>query len=147
MRWFSITFSLKNVELQTSNSREMTGLRSFLVLVALAALGGCTSWRPQARSPQLVLPERRPPSVKLELQDGSLIVVTSPRVEESDLVGFGKPGGERVRLHLSQIRTLWIRELDKKKTGILAGTLAVVGTIAFIYREKLNLGLGYNGIF
>jgi hypothetical protein len=125
----------------------MRGFRLVFFLVALAGLGGCTSWRAQARSPQLVLPEKHPPSVKLELQDGSRMVVTSPRVEAEDLVGFGKPGGERVRLNLSQIRTLWIRELDKKKTGILAGTLAVVGTIAFIFRDKLNLGVGYNAIF
>ena len=75
------------------------------------------------------------------------MVVTSPRVEGDELMGFGKPGGERVRLSLSQIRTLWLRELDKKKTGILAGTLAIVGTIAFVFRNDLNLGLGYNGIF
>ena len=118
-----------------------------LVMVAGVGGGGCTAWRPQAGPPQAVIPQKHPSSVRIELQDGSRLVITSPAVEADDIVGFAKPAGERVRLGLSQIRTLWIRELDKKRTAILAGSLALVGTVAFIFREDLNLGLGYNAIF
>lgn len=134
------------LEPQSSNSR-VSRLLGFLLLASIVSAPGCTSWRIQERSLQAVFPEKHPPAVRIELQDGTRMVVTSPDLEESDLVGFGKPGGERVRLGLSQIKTLWIRELDKKRTTILVGGLAVAGTIAFIFREKLNLGLGYNGIF
>jgi hypothetical protein len=108
---------------------------------------GCMTWRPQARSAEAIVPEKQPPSVKLELQDGSLMVLTSPAIDGESMTGFGKPGGERVRLNLSQIKTIWIREVDKKRTAVLAGGLVVVGTVAFIYRDQLNLAPGYSAIF
>ena len=116
-------------------------------LVLAGSVQGCMTWRPQARGPEAVVPDKQPPSVKLELQDGSLIVLTSPAIDGESMTGFGKPGGERVRLNLSQIKTIWLREVDKKRTAILAGGLVVAGTIAFIYRDQLNLSPGYSAIF
>jgi hypothetical protein len=121
-------------------------LAAVTTLLAATATG-CTTWRTQPRPVEAVVPERNPPSVRIELQDGSRMVVTNPAIDGAFLIGVGKPGGERVRLNVSQIKTIWIRELDKKRTAILASGLVVVGTVAFIYRNELNLGLGYNAIF
>jgi hypothetical protein len=122
-------------------------LRSFSVFFVAVLTTGCMTWRAQPVTPEVAMAQRKSGDIRLELKDGRHIVLESPQVDGQDIIGVGKPGGERVRLPLSDIQTIWMRELDKKRTAILGGALATVGIVAFIFRNDLNLGLGWQGIF
>ena len=121
-------------------------LRSLSALVVATLISGCMTWRPQPVAPQVAVTQRKSGDIRLELKDGRHIVLESPQVDGQDIIGVGKPGGERVRLPLADIQTVWLRELDKKRTAILGGALATVGIVALIFRSDLNLGLGWQGI-
>jgi hypothetical protein len=117
------------------------------LVMTVLLLGGCSSWRMQGQAPATVVStSKKPPDVRVTLQDGSKLEVDRATVEGDSLVGIApdtktetkawdvartptsQPGeAGRVALALSDIRAIEIRAFDGKKT-----VLVVVGTYVLV---------------
>ena len=66
---------------------------SGFLLVLLPILPACHSWRPTSASPQQLIREDRPSSVRFTLMNGDTVTVENPTVRNDSIFGAGG-GGE-----------------------------------------------------
>jgi hypothetical protein len=100
---------------------------AFVLLIALLA-SSCMSAPRTISSPRTYIPVNRPARVWLTTGDDERMVVTGPRILPGDTLFARTISGEEVWLHLSDIKRVQARELDKTKTAlVVGGALAVAG--------------------
>jgi hypothetical protein len=87
-------------------------------------LAACVSWQTQEGSPQQVLADEQPDSLRVTLYDGSRVVLGEPVVSGDSLTGSAD--GQQRSIPLSQVRELDIRGVSAGKTA-----LAAVGLLVF----------------
>ena len=104
-------------------------------------LAGCSSWYVQEVSPQQLVTEEQPGKIRVTLTDGSQVVLEQPRVSGDTLMGNAPkvaPSGkvvvsQQVNIPLSDVADVAIQRTDAgKTTGLILGTLLVVGAAVFI---------------
>jgi hypothetical protein len=129
-------------DFRLASTRKLTALAMTALLLA-----GCSTWRLQGQAPATVVStSKKPPDVRVTLQDGSKLEVHRAIVEGDSLVGIAPdpkteakawdvprtptsyPGeAGRVAFALSDIRAIEIRAFSGKKTVlVIVGTYVVV---------------------
>jgi hypothetical protein len=110
--------------------------RAVFAFVALAAVTGCTTWRPYEGA---LGPTRLPSSVRVTLDTGEELALVRPRVlSDTLLVGRAtRHGPESLVVPVSSISLLKAKRLDPAKTwafALLTTIVAVpVGYLAYSY--------------
>ena len=106
--------------------------RSVMVLFALASLPGCTTWKTQNVAPVQALKQPVPPRLRVQLNDGRAVFLTSARVENDSLVGVvrgedapGRTAG-RAAFALSEVARTEARGAKTLATlGMVGGVVAI----------------------
>jgi hypothetical protein len=104
-----------------------------LTALAMTALllGGCSTWRMQGQAPATVVSSsKKPPDVRVTLQDGRKVEIYRAVVQGDSLVGVGPDSpSPRIAVALSDIHTLEVRTHEGGKTALLV-TCITVGLLA-----------------
>jgi hypothetical protein len=93
------------------------------VLVIVATLNACTSWRVQSVTPAQLVAEQQPHKVRLRGQDGTRTELRGPFVRGDSLLGLTK--GDTAGVALNEVQVLEVRRFDWLKTAGL--TVLTVG--------------------
>ena len=91
-----------------------------LVLLVLH-LGACTTWRPATVSPQQLIREEQPSSVRITLTSGETITVIDPIVRNDSIGG----------IPLSDVSTVEVRRPDPLGTFGLFALLTTLAIVAY----------------
>ena len=109
--------------------------RSVMVLLALAYLPGCTTWKTQDVAPVQSLKQPVPPRLRVQLNDGRTVFLTSARVENDSLVGVvrgedvpGRTAG-RTAVALSEVARTEARGAKTLATLGVVGGVVAIGTL------------------
>lgn len=100
----------------------------------VAFLPACYSWQPVTVSPEEVIRDEQPLTVRLTSRDGSRMDVRNPSFSNDSIVGFTDSG--LVRAASSEVELLEVSRFNFLKTGIAVVTHAgiIVGFIAAVIR-------------
>ena len=117
-------------------------MRAASAFVLLFALLGCVRWQVEEAAPAQLIQTEHPRSVRVLLQDGSVLLVADPRVEGDAVTGAIRlmdPGPAPtplrdlpVNIPLDQITSVSVARVDTRKTvmilvpAVLALGVAVV---------------------
>ncbi len=98
--------------------------RRLLSLSLLAVhLGACTTWRVQQPTPETVIRDRAPTTIRITRTDGSTVIVHRPMIEGDSVVGqltgseSADTAAKRIAIPLSAIEAVAIRRLYVLKTA------------------------------
>ena len=92
-----------------------------LLLVLLTA---CHSWQPTTVSPQQLIPEEQPSSVRATLTSGEVIIVENPTMRNDSIVGVTDAD---VGVSSRDVRLFEVRRFSVGKTfGLVAGLVVLV---------------------
>jgi hypothetical protein len=96
-------------------------LRQIIACLLLPTyLAACTTWKTQEASPQQVLADEQPDRVRVELADGSRIVLEHPVVSGDTLMGVEERWSARKRVP------------GNETIGLSFITLSFIGAVAFL---------------
>jgi len=101
--------------------------RRFIAALLMVLLTACHSWRPTTVSPQGLIAEDEPSSVRVTLTDGETVIVRNPTMRNDSIVGATDAD---VGVASQDVRLLEVRHFSVGKTvglvlGIAAGVVAV----------------------
>jgi hypothetical protein len=102
-------------------------------LLAIACLAGCTSWRVQSVSPEMVVSGQHPEAVLVTRTDSSRLVVQSPSIVADTL--RGQVDGQPLAVPMADVAAIAVRRSDGGKTAGLilgSGVAALLGLAALI---------------
>jgi len=113
--------------------RSASGTRLVATALAATLAMGCTSWRVQGISPQMVIAREQPRAVLVTRADGSKVVVAGPSIVGDTLWGEvdGRPRG----LPVEAIASIAVRRGDGGRTAGLVlglGVASLLGLAALI---------------
>ncbi len=104
--------------------------RRTIAVLLLATLTGCFSWRPANVSPQTLVSQDHPESVRLQLANGVTIIIDDPRVRNDSILTADVDQFGAVResgVPLRDINSIETRQFSTGKTIVfIAATMAVV---------------------
>lgn len=116
------------------------------VLMAVMLMAGCMSAPRTISSPRTYIPIKRPSRVWLTDAEGTRMEVNRPRVLPGDTL-FGRSRlGEEIWIALDQVQRVQARELDRKKTLLLVGGIAVAGGLFIAAAAGSGSGLDRDDI-
>ena len=103
--------------------------RRVIAALLLVLLTACHSWRPTTVSPQTLIPDEQPSSVRATLTSGQVITVRDPTMRNDSIVGA------MMRVASRDVRLLEVRWFNALKTvglvlGTAVGVAAVLGLIS-----------------
>ena len=112
--------------------------RRVIAALLLVLLTACHSWQPTTVSPQQLIAEERPSSVRATLTSGRTITVEDPTMRNDSIVGYTDAGVAAVASR--DVRLLEVRGVDVGQTvGFVLTTAAVAFLVnAIIEVEKLG---------
>jgi hypothetical protein len=106
-------------------------LRTIVAAILVVTLTSCTAWTPVSIAPASYIRMHDPEAVWVQLQDGSTLILSRPRVFGDTLRGIS--AGEYRNVALSTVTQLRAQELARKKTAILvAGSVVFVAGMVFL---------------
>lgn len=107
-------------------------LRAIVAGILIVTLTSCTTWTPVTMSPTSYIRMHDPAAVWVQLNDGSTMIVSRPRVFADTIRGI-VAGGYR-NIPLKDVAKFQAQEPNRKKTAmvIAAGVLATVGLVYLI---------------
>lgn len=105
--------------------------RTSVLLVLLAFLGGCVTWRPAAVGPAELVGERQPSVVRITDVSGRQFVLRDPGVFGDSIVGDTVSRSvsravPRVSVATRDVREIETRHFDGLRTAVLIATPIVV---------------------
>lgn len=105
--------------------------RSFSVLVCLGVLSGCKTWQTSTLSPERLIAEERPSSIRVTTSDGVAVTLKHPGVINDSIVsrtaGTGLPfAASRMGVASRDVRSVEVPRLSRGRTIALAATIAAV---------------------
>lgn len=108
--------------------------RRFIAALLMVLLTACHSWRPTTVSPQGLIAEDEPSSVRVTLTDGETVTVRNPTMRNDSIVGATDAD---VGVASQDVRLLEVRHFSVGKTvglvlGIAAGVVAVAAVALVI---------------
>lgn len=106
--------------------------RRLIAALLLVLLNACYSWRPTTVSPQRLIPEDQPLSVRVTLMNGETVTVESPTVRNDSIVGVTDLPA--VGVATRDVRLLEVRRFDVGETlGLVVGTAVGAWVVALGY--------------
>lgn len=100
------------------------------VLVAWLASSSCLTWQQANEAPQIVIQRERPGTVRLRLDNGDLVVLPNPTVDDGAIVSLA--GGRAAAL--GDVRAVEVRRFHVARTlglAALISAFALTWTAAF----------------
>jgi hypothetical protein len=107
-----------------------------LVVGVNLLLGGCTDWRVQPVEPAGFIVQADPGQVRLDLRDGSRLVLLHPTVLGSEIAGVR--GSDSVRIAAADVLRIAVKRTDWVETATL-----VAGPPALLFGLACAMGCGY----
>ena len=95
-----------------------------LILLAAMALNGCSYWQVQKVTPQQLIEERAPRSVRVRQHDGSGVTLKRPYFRSDTLLG--QVGRDTVAVPVASVKSVSVRKGDTL-ANIVGASLFVVG--------------------
>ena len=108
------------------------------MLIALSGFG-CVSWHVETVSPESLLANRKPTTVRVRRGDGSRIVVQEARVRADTLTGIVSGGvdNQMVTVPLTNIRQIETPRSNGEGTSLLVGGVVVTVAVAIWFVTQL----------
>ncbi|MGH7507225.1 MAG: hypothetical protein ACRELX_16335 [Longimicrobiales bacterium] len=103
----------------------MQTVRDFLGAVAIVSFAASTTWQPVG-TPVTYLESNRPERVRVVRGDGSVTVFRSPTVRVDSLFGWDEMAQAELGLALRGVRSIDAPQLDRTRTTMLIGGLALL---------------------
>ncbi len=98
--------------------------RRVIAALLLLLLTACHSWQPTTVSPQQLIPEEQPSSVRATLTSGEVITVENPTMRNDSIVGATDAGVAAVASR--DVRLFEVRRFSVGKTiGLSAGLVVL----------------------
>ena len=101
--------------------------RRVIAALLMVLLTACQTWRPTTVSPQQLIADERPSSVRATLTSGEIITVWSPRMRNDSIVGARDFSGAAA-VALRDVRLLEVRR-SNVAGSIGLGLLVTVGAL------------------
>ena len=99
--------------------------RRVVAALLLVLLTACHSWQPTTVSPQRLIAEDQPSSVRLMLINGDTVTVENATLRNDSIVGATDAGAAAVASR--DVRSVEVRSFSAGKTFGVVGLLAAVG--------------------
>ena len=108
--------------------------RRIIAALLMVLLTACHSWRPTTVSPQRLIAEDQPSSVRVTVMDDETVTIDDPTMRNDSIVGVTDAG---VGVASRDVRSLEVRRFSVGKTielglGIAAGLAAVAAVVILI---------------
>ncbi len=101
--------------------------RRFIAALLMVLLTACHSWRPTSVSPQRLIAEDQPSSVRVTLMDDETVTIDDPTMRNDSIVGATDEGRALTRRAVGvasrDVRLLEVRRLSVTKNIVLAVSL------------------------
>ena len=97
-----------------------------MILLVTTSLTACTSWQVQTVAPEQVVTDQHPSAVRVQLLDGSRVVLDSPRIEGDSLLGA--TAGRETGVPLAAVHNLAVKRGSAAKS---IGLVFFVGVVVF----------------
>ena len=103
--------------------------RRFIAALLMVLLTACHSWRPTTVSPQRLIAEDQPSSVRVTLMDDETVTIDDPTMRNDSIVGVRDAdgalmgSGSPVGVASRDVRLLEVRRLSVTKNIVLAVSL------------------------
>ena len=101
--------------------------RRFIAALLMVLLTACHSWRPTTVSPQRLIAEDQPSSVRVTLMDYETVTIDDPTMRNDSIVGATDDGRALTRRAVEvasrDVRSLEVRRLSVTKNIVLAVSL------------------------
>ena len=101
--------------------------RRFIAALLMVLLTACHSWRPTTVSPQRLIAEDQPSSVRVTLMDDETVTIDNPTMRNDSIVGATDAGRALTRRGVEvasrDVRLLEVRRLSVTKNIVLAVSL------------------------
>jgi len=114
--------------------------RTMIAMLSVPALlAGCAGWRrlPETdNAPRLSMEK----PVRVQMRDGSVLVLDQPRVQGDSLIGTLGPSHERTAVSLSAVERLDERSVSVLRTAGVVGLLYVGAVVVSLFVLLSNLG-------
>ena len=106
--------------------------RRVIAALLLVLPTACYSWRPTTVSPQQLIPEEQPSSVRATLASGEVITVRDPTMRNDSIVGNSDAGS--VAVASRDLRLFEVRRVNVEGTiGLVALSTAVLAAVVSIF--------------
>ena len=106
-------------------------MRRFYALILIAAMTtSCMSAPRPVTAPVAFIEANRPSVIWVERKDGSTVLLQNPRVFSDSVYGYPANSKEEIWLAINDARSFRVRQVDRTRTALLVGGLAVVGGVA-----------------
>ena len=111
--------------------------RRVIAAMLMVLLTACQTWRPTTVSPQQLIAEERPSSVRVTLTNGEAVTVRDPTMRNDSIVGVTEndrgPRYSPVGMASREVRLLEVRHFSVGKTIGLAGlAVATIGLVVYV---------------
>ena len=107
-------------------NRRVPRSRRFVAILLLALLAGCHSWQLATVSPESVVSEARPVSVRLTRADGEIVRIDNPIVRNDSIVSVERSQAGVVGVPTRDINSLEVRRFHAGKTiGFVVATVGI----------------------
>jgi hypothetical protein len=110
--------------------------RRLVAALLLVLLTACYSWQPITASPQQLLPEERPPEMRVTSTSGAVFTFEDPSIINDSIAGSTELGP--VRMDIQDLRVLEVRRFSVSKTlGAMAlNAAAIAGFMALFIKAQ-----------
>ena len=92
----------------------------------LPLLVGCQTWHPTTLSPQAVLSEETPSSMRVTRSDGEVVTIKNPAMRNDSIVSLEEGLVEVVGVHTIDVNSLEVRRFNASRTLLFVAGAAVV---------------------
>lgn len=105
------------------------------IVGALLPLGGCKTWQPSTVSPQRLIGEEDPSSIRVTTADGSIVTLDHPRVVNDSIVSLDGSGQEtsfdrpRRGVLSTEVRSVEVARFSPGRSLGLASALIALGVV------------------
>ncbi len=122
--------------------------RRVIAALLMVLLTACQTWRPTTVSPQQLIPEERPSSVRVTLTNGEAVTVRDPTMRNDSIVGVTEndrgPRYSPVGVASRDVRLFEVRHFSVGKTLGFAGlAVSLIGLVVYVVvRADFECALG-----
>ena len=113
--------------------------RRFVAAMLVGALAGCQTWRPTPLSPQALIPQEQPASVRVTLKNGATVVLESPSLRNDSIVSATD---DAAVVAMGDVRVLEVRRFNPLRS---IGLVAVTAFIAAAWATAVGTAGGDGG--
>ncbi|MCH7532616.1 MAG: hypothetical protein IIB36_12785 [Gemmatimonadetes bacterium] len=113
-------------------SVRVSAARPLLTVILLGLLAGCRTWQPATVSPERLIAEQRPSSVRVTVSGGATITLKHPLIINDSIVSSEAPAAgatfvpPRLGVLSGDVRSLEVARFSPVRTIALIATIAAV---------------------